>query len=236
MAELGSLWVGKNITKIQEICFSSFVKHGHKVNLFVYEDIGKVPDQVVLRDANDVMAYDGIGNMANFADVFRYKMVEKFNFGWVDADTICLTDEWFPDDEYYCIMQHNGEVQNGIFRLPQGSDILQHIIKSSDMVDRSLLGWTDTNSNILNKAFDMFPDYKRYLIDESLVNGIEWQDWYYLWTPEHFKNVIEISKNIKSFSVYNEMASRAGIDKNNLPSGSAIEFFYNKYVLGLFNE
>lgn len=232
MAELGTLWAGNKITKIQEISFASFVKHGHTLNLFIYDDIGTVPDGVVIRDANEVMPFDNIGRLAHFADVFRYKMVEKFNFGWADADTICVTDEWFEEDDYYAISE-SGFVQNGVFRMPQGSDILKYIIEKASAVDRSSCSWGGTNSEVLTEAFNRFPEYKKYLVPYKIVDGIDFRYWKMLWTPSDFNKIMQISNEIKSFSVYNEMASRAEIDKNYLPDGSAIKFFYDKYVLGI---
>lgn len=232
MAELGTLWAGNNITKIQELSFASFVKHGHTLNLFIYDEVGKIPDGVIIRDANEVMPFDNIGRLANFADVFRYKMVEKFNFGWVDADTICVTDEWFKEDEYYAIAE-SGVVQNGVFRMPQGSDILKYIIEQASAVDRSSCSWNGTNSEVLTEAFNRFPEYKECLVPYKIVDGIDYKNWAMLWSPSQFDKIMNISKSIKSFSIYNEMASRSGIDKNYLPDGSAIRFFYEKYVLGL---
>lgn len=230
MAELGTLWVGNKITKVQELSFASFVKHGHKLNLFIYDEVGKIPDGVIIRDANEIMPFDNIGRLAHFADVFRFKMVQKYNFGWVDADTLCVTDEWFADNDYYAISE-SGVVQNGIFRLPQNSDILKYIIEKASAVDRSTCSWNGTNSEVLTDAFDKFVEYKKYLVDYMLVDGIDYREWYMLWDPAYFEHIVSLSKKIKSFSIYNEMLSRSNVDKNSLPEGSAIKFFYDKYVL-----
>jgi len=230
MAEIASLWVGNKMTKIQEVCLSSFLYYGHDITLFTYGKRDDVPKGIKCKEASDIIPYDEVGQIAHFADVFRYDMVNKTGMGWVDADTLCLTENWNFLDNYYAIIQNNQEIQNGIFRFEPNSDFLNYIVLESKLVDRSKSGWTDTNSKILNKAFEKFPEYKKYLVNENIVNGVDFENWEKLWNPNNFKEMIKLSKNIKSFSIYNEMVSRSNIDKNVLPKGSAIKYFANKFL------
>lgn len=233
MAKVSSLWVGNEMTLIQKMCLSSFIYHGHELTLFTYEKRNDVPNGVKLADANEIMPLDHIGNIANFADVFKYKMVQKTGTGWVDADTLCLTDSWSFLDDCYAILQDNGEIQSGIFKMPASSDFLQHIVDKSSLVDRSKKIWTDTSSSILIPAFEEFPHYKKYLVHEQHVNGVSFEDWEKLWKPESFDEILDLSQKIKSFSIYNEMVSRSGRDKNIFPKRSAMYYFGKKYLSGI---
>lgn len=229
MAEVASLWVGDRMSKIQQLCLSSFVAYGHSVSLFVYGNRDDVPPGVMVRDASKIMPLDNIGHLAHFADVFRFNMVQQTGIGWIDADTLCLTEDWSFLDNCYAISE-KGSIQNGIFRLPPESEILDFIVKKATSIDRSNSSWTETNSGVLIEAFERFPEYKKYLVDESIVNGIPYEGWHYLWDPEKLSDMIKLSKRIKSFSIYNEMVSRSGMDKNNFPKGSAMEYFEHKIM------
>lgn len=98
----------------------SFLYHGHKVELYTYEDIPDVPDGVTLIDANEVLDQSkvfvygdkigaGRGSVAGFANYFRYQMLyHSEDAFWVDMDVLCLKPFEFDQDlvfgwqdEYY---------------------------------------------------------------------------------------------------------------------------------------
>lgn len=114
-----SLWIGR-LTRIEKICLKSLMYHGHKVELYVYDDITDVPDGVTVKDANEVLDQSkvfvygekigaGRGSVAGFANHFRYKMLyNSENAFWVDMDVLCLKPFEFNkdlvfgwQDEYY---------------------------------------------------------------------------------------------------------------------------------------
>jgi hypothetical protein len=75
MAEFGSLWVGRPLSKIENLCLSSFIYHGHEFNLFVYDMDMLVPKGVNKINAREVIPEDKIFKTDNsygpFADMFR---------------------------------------------------------------------------------------------------------------------------------------------------------------------
>ncbi|WP_318522649.1 hypothetical protein [Photobacterium leiognathi] len=102
LAKIRTLWIGSDLSRLEYICLNSFIKQGHEVYLYTYEDVKNIPPLVKVVDANKIISkekiftYGGItgkgkGSYAGFANYFRYKMLSMYeNTYWVDADVICL--------------------------------------------------------------------------------------------------------------------------------------------------
>ena len=39
-----SLWIGKELSVLEQLCICSFLKNGHNFHLYTYEKINNVPD------------------------------------------------------------------------------------------------------------------------------------------------------------------------------------------------
>ncbi len=100
-----ALWIGKELSKIEQLCIASFIYHGCELHLYTYEKVANVPAGVVLMDANEIIPKKNIFTAHNgyaiFADWFRWSLLyEKGNF-WVDLDVICLKPFVFSEDFVY---------------------------------------------------------------------------------------------------------------------------------------
>jgi hypothetical protein len=234
--KFGSLWVGGPLTKIQEISLSSFVFYGHDITLYVYDKDLKVPDGVKKANARDILPEDDLflveGSYAAFSDIFRYNMIQKTGLAWVDADSICLSDSWHFEDDIFASYEIGitPSVVGGVLSLNKDSEILKYLINEVDSVDKSSMLWTELGPQLLNKAFLKF-DYMKYAYDWKILLGIQIHEWNMLWNPATFPIILSRSMNSKCISVYNQMCTRAGIDKNVLPRGSAMEYFYYKFIV-----
>jgi hypothetical protein len=234
MAKFASLWVGNPMTKIQEVSLSSFIYHGHELTLYVYDMDMQVPEGVQKAFAGDIMNESEMflvqNTYAAFSDLFRYRMIKKTGLVWVDADTICLSPIWDElGDTYACI--ENDTVVGGVLALPKDSAAINYLIKQSTDFDKTKINWTDVGPALVDKAFRKF-DLMVYVHPMEVFCGIHWSKWEKLWNPKYLKEIKKLEKTSKSISVYHSMTTRGGIDKNYLPSNSAMEYFYNKFVLG----
>jgi hypothetical protein len=233
MAKFGSLWVGNSMTKIQEISLSSFVYHGHDITLFVYDLNMKVPSGVKKENARLIMDESEIflvqNTYAAFSDLFRYRMINKTGLAWVDADTICLSSDWEDLGDTFACFEKN-LIVGGVLKLPQESKALRYLIKKSSEFDKEKINWIDVGPALVDKAFRKF-NLLNYVHPMETFCGIHWSEWSKLWDPNHFKEIKILEKKSKSISVYHSMTTRAGIDKNDLPTNSAIKYFYDKFVV-----
>lgn len=135
LPEIGSLWVGAQLTWLEQLCFKSFVDAGHAVTLFTYEDVAGVPDGVRIAPARDILPAENIlrhaktGSPAYHADIFRLHLMEKTDLIWADADAYCVRPWEVASDAplYGWIAGRVAQVNNGVLRLPKGSETLRRM-------------------------------------------------------------------------------------------------------------
>ncbi|HIF9091538.1 TPA: hypothetical protein ACX6NR_000468 [Photobacterium damselae] len=109
-----TLWIGGSLSRLEKICLASFLYHGHRVVLYVYDKVDNLPRGVEVADASEIVPKDkiftygkitgqGKGSYAGFANYFRYKMLLIHpNSFWVDADVICLKPFLLEDELVFC--------------------------------------------------------------------------------------------------------------------------------------
>lgn len=238
MAKFGAMWIGGPLTKIQETSLASFVYYGHDINLFVYDMSLSVPYGVKKMDAREVMLEEESflvdGTYAAFSDLFRYKMIQKFDLIWVDADVICLDKDWTFKDDIIVGREKTdtSDITGSVLKLPKDSEALKYMIDIAFNFDRSQIKWSEVGPFLVTDAFERF-NYLEHVQPYTTFSGISWFEWKKLWEPDFKDEVVNFNKirGTKSISVYNHTCTMNNIDKNNLPDGSAIQYFYNKFVL-----
>jgi hypothetical protein len=93
-----TLWIGE-LGRLEQLCCASFLKHGHPLEIYAYEELPGLPSGVRLMDAAAIMkfelrdrfAYDGQASLAAFSDAFRYELLARTGGIWIDLDVVCLT-------------------------------------------------------------------------------------------------------------------------------------------------
>ena len=129
---ISTLWIGKEIPLLPQICITSFVKHGHQFQLYTYDKKLKPPQGVILKDANTILPEDAIsrdkkGRVTAFSDYFRYKLLQKEDTWWVDTDVICLRP-FDHESDYVFGRQSLKEVNNAVLKIPRNSPLLEELI------------------------------------------------------------------------------------------------------------
>lgn len=135
LPSINSLWIGKNLGAISSACLKSFLEHGHKVNLYAYDDIVDLPDGITIHDANSIIDRSQIfrhhkrGSYAPFSDVFRYKMLKQIHHGiYVDCDVYCLKPIHMPSHGYLFGYENASIISNAVLALPTESELLNTLI------------------------------------------------------------------------------------------------------------
>lgn len=118
------LWIGGDLSTLERVCLSSFVKNGHTTVLHTYGKVGNVPGGVIVSDANEILSEshvfsntgDGIGNggFAGFSDWFRYELLGTHPGWWCDTDMVCLRRFDFDQN---CVVATSRERQWGTLAL-----------------------------------------------------------------------------------------------------------------------
>lgn len=98
-----SLWIGKPLSAVEQLCIRSFLKNGHEFHLYTYREVGNVPEGTTVKDASEIIPSEEIflystGTYSVFGDWFRWKMLYEKGGFWVDMDVVCLKPFVFDSD------------------------------------------------------------------------------------------------------------------------------------------
>jgi len=233
MANFGSLWIGNPLSKVEQTALASIIYHGHSLTLFVYNMDLKVPKGVIKADANQFIPESEIFKVQNsygpFADMFRYKMIKELGLIWTDTDSICLRSDWDFGD-YVFGFEEPGRLSNSILGMPKDSDLINMMITGANKQDKDKIVWSEIGPDLLTKATKKL-NLTKYAQEPEVFYPIHFWQWKKIWAKDYREEVLEKCKDSYTIQIWNQFLNREGIDKNKLPKGSAIEYFYNKFVI-----
>jgi hypothetical protein len=132
---INAFWVGKELGGLHAACLKSFARHGHKVNLYVYEPPIDTPDGIDLADASRVMKKTEIvkhkrtGSLSFAADLFRYRLLSQGLGIYVDCDVFCLKP--LTAREYHIGWQDDVLICNAVLAAPADSDLVKFLAAAS---------------------------------------------------------------------------------------------------------
>lgn len=135
LTTINAVWIGSRIGPIHGACLRSFLRHGHRTILHVYERPLDVPKGVEISDANEllpeasIVRYSRGGSPAIFADFLRYEILRKGLGLYVDCDVFCLS----PIEDREHMFGWEGElVNNAVLKLPSDSPVLSSLCRLKD--------------------------------------------------------------------------------------------------------
>lgn len=232
MANFGSLWIGNPLSKVEQTALASFIYYGHSFTLFVYDMELVVPKGVIKKNANEIISELEIFKVQNsygpFADMFRYTMIQKTGLTWTDTDSICLRSDWDFGD-YLFGFEEDKRLANGILRIPQKSDLLEFLIHNSVKYDKDKIVWSEIGPLLVTKGAKRF-NVLKYAQPPEVFYPVHFWQWKKIWLKDYRQEVLDKCKDAHTLQVWNQFLNREGINKNKLPKGSAIEYFYNKFI------
>lgn len=239
MAEIGMLWIGNPLSKIEKISINSFIYYGHDVTVYLYDQSIELPNGVKKGDANLIVDKSKIfslyGTVSTFSDFFRYNMIKKTGKTWVDMDTVCLSSDWNFGSKTYAsyIGQH---VNTAVLSMDKDSEAIDYLIENASkiytMLNEEKINYRVIGSLLLTPTFEKF-NLMDNVLPEIVLTGISYGD-----SDRLFKKYdpLLISPESKSIAMYNSNFRGREHEKNDLPKGSFLEYFYNKYVIGESND
>lgn len=134
MKTIASLWIGDSLGLIEKASILSFLNHGHKFVLYTYGQVKGIPVNVEVKDANDIFPDNPIllhkktRSPALHSDLFRYTLMDKTDYIWVDLDIIALKPFDFQSD-WIVGFEANYSISGAVFRVPKTSHTIQALLK-----------------------------------------------------------------------------------------------------------
>jgi hypothetical protein len=96
LPEIGGLWVGSDLSFLEQLSIKSYLDRGHPYTLYTLSDVGRVPTGVTVRPASDILAppfdiSDGHRlRTVCYSNLFRMEMFQRTDAIWADLDTYCV--------------------------------------------------------------------------------------------------------------------------------------------------
>src|SRR5688500_8391522 len=152
------LWIGDQLSKLEQLTLRSFARHGHEFHLWVYTTLRTpLPQGVIVRDANTVLPITSVfrklnadpdtgvgrGSVSLFSDLFRYKLLYEHGGYWADLDVTCLKPLDFC--EPYVFRDHRVGVVGNIMKCPQGSRLMHDTYQQSRTIADEHTEWLALN-------------------------------------------------------------------------------------------
>ena len=149
------LWIGSELTKIQQLSIQSFLDNGHDYHLYTYGPVKHVPPGAIIEEASKVLPWarrQDFQNDANFSDLFR-TTVTWLRGGWYcDTDIVCLKPFDFEEPRVFVSEYQFGNgnplkteplVNGCILKIPIGDPMTGEILRRIKELDTLHCGWID---------------------------------------------------------------------------------------------
>lgn len=252
-----SLWIGGELSKIEQLSIASFVKNGHEFHLYTYGDVKGIPEGTIIKDANTIIPESEIftyskGSYAGFADWFRWKLLLKKGGFWIDTDVVCIKPFNF-DSELIFGLESKKLACPAVMSFPKGHEICSFLEENCRLpnkelpydkpkdkrrkLKRKLLGqgkshikWGETGGpEGFTRALKHFDLFKlsKPFTYFFPIHHSNWNSFY----DTTLKNDLEFFNDTYAIHLWNEMTRRSNFDKNaTFDSNSLVEQLKRKYL------
>lgn len=229
-----SLWIGDRLSVMERMCINSFIQNGHEFHLYIYDQVENVPNNAIIKDANDIIPRNQIfkirDGFSSFSDFFRWKLILDKGGWWTDTDAVLLKPLDFNDDYVFIggfgLRGSSDCVSSGLFKCPQNSEIMQWCWNQSQKIDTAKMSWGEAGPPLITDAVHFF-NMQNFIVPGRLFFPIFYTD-----APEAFiKNEnIYYSQDIYSVHLFNEIWRLKNQDKNaDYPSKSFYEICKRRF-------
>lgn len=239
-----SLWIGKKLSNLEQLCISSFLKNGHPFHLYAYDNVKHLPQGTKIKDASNIIPPDKIfrykenGSFAGFSNIFRYKLLLEKGGWWVDTDVICLHPFLFKFEHLfaseYSIELNANIVASCIIKSPIGSEIMEYCYDLSSKRNPEELRWGEIGPKLVTKAVIKF-GMQKFVAAPYLFCPIEPMKWHLLVEDipddSQRKSIATLLKQSYAIHFWNEFWRQNKVKKNgDFPRNSIYETLKSKYL------
>jgi len=121
----------------------SFLRNGHRVHLYVYDEPEGVPEGVEVRDAVQILPRSQLffhrrnQSVAHFSDWFRYRLLFERGGLWSDTDMVCLKPFDYASPIVFA-WQDEENLNNAVLGLPARDPLAEWLANSCERPNRIL--------------------------------------------------------------------------------------------------
>jgi hypothetical protein len=222
--KFATFWHGDALSPYEWMCLKSFRAKHDDVFFVSYDDKVSVPEGIQVINANEVcdkalldkFIYHGKPSLAGFTDYFRYRLIQKHEVCWFDADMMCLSPDESIFSDFIFGFEHELSINNAILKLPRNHGALLELIKTCEENIGKDLEWGALGPILLTRILTNAKLRERAQPKEKfypfgVVNF--WQ----LLLPIYRDKVINETQNSWSVHLWNELYKQIGNWKHICP-------------------
>jgi len=212
------LWIGPELSTMEQLSIASFLRQGHDYHLYVYDNVLNVPQGTVLKDASEILPaarifkYKEQQSYAGFANFFRYKLLFERGGWWADTDTVCLRRFDFSEPHVFATEICDGRelIASAIIKAPSGSEAMGYAWEMCQTKDPAELRWGETGPKLTQLAVERYL-LQRYVKPALVFCPLGYLDWHKVLEagPEEI-----LSESSYAIHLWHEMWRGVGQDKN----------------------
>lgn len=132
--QIAALWIGGDLSFLEQLCLKSFLDAGHHVKLYTYHGIGNAPEGCEMADANEILPQNNFlrhartDSPALHSDLFRYHLLAKNDRTiWADTDAYCVKPFTTETGHFYG-WESPRHVNGGVLGFPKDSEALGQLL------------------------------------------------------------------------------------------------------------
>jgi hypothetical protein len=213
-----SLWIGGDLSAMEQLSIASFLAHGHEYHLYTYGEVGHLPQGAVLKNAEEILPkaaifrYHQHPSYAGFSNFFRYRLLLGKGGWWVDTDVVCLKPFTFDTPYVFAAERSRSDevAASAVIKAPAGSEIMAfnwHICLSCAEPARA--AWGQFGPKLMARAISKF-GLGAYLQPAEVFCPLTYDEWEALLSPAELR----FGARTHAVHLWNEMWRRAGRDKS----------------------
>jgi hypothetical protein len=212
-----SLWIGTELSVMEQLSISSFLHNGHPYHLYTYEEVRNVPQGAELMDAEQIVPrakafqYTGTPSWAGFANSFRYRLLLEKGGWWADTDLICLEPFDFKSDYVFSSQFSLGRQMTniGAIKCPANSALMQYNWDVCQSKDPAKLYWGETGPELMEQSV-IRHGLENFVQPWSVFCPIGFREWREVLSADP----PELPSDTVAVHLWNEMWRSAAQDKN----------------------
>jgi hypothetical protein len=134
-------WHGAPLSRMERLSMVSFLRNGHRVDLYVYDEPEGIPAGVRVRDAAEILPRTAVfrhrrtQSLAPFSDWFRYRLLFERGGIWSDTDVVCLRKLDYASPTIFA-WQDERQLDGAILGLSSGDPLARWLAESCEHPNR----------------------------------------------------------------------------------------------------
>jgi hypothetical protein len=240
------LWVEGLLSPLERLSMVSFMRCGHPVHLYVYGNVGAVPDGVMVLDGRSILPEEricrygpaagrGEGSLALFANLFRYALLQRHGGVWSDCDMVCLKplEDVIAADYVIATEYRDREMQiafanNCLLKAPAGSPFITECNAIAMSADPEKSAWGELGPTMMTVMVRKHA-LERLIAPPWRFCPLGWWEF-----PRLVEDTaLQWPDATLTVHCFNEMWRRGGLDKNaHYGARSPFELLKAQYLTG----